>query len=71
MGEGEEGIAASSCDGKNNGLGSCKAHHVSSSPQEDRSVSTCAVGENKSSAEKGRIDRHLMLTDTNESPTVD
>ena len=53
MGEGSERIAASSCDSENNGLGSCEAHHVSRSPEEDRCVSTCAVGEIKGAAEEG------------------
>ena len=32
MGEGSEGIAASSGDSQNNGFGSCEAHHVSIRP---------------------------------------
>jgi hypothetical protein len=36
MGMGPEGIAASSGDSEDNGPGSCKAHHVGISPQEDR-----------------------------------
>ena len=55
MGEGSEGIAASG-DSENNGLGSCEAHHVSSSPQEDRGVSESAVGENKGAAEEGCLE---------------
>jgi hypothetical protein len=34
------------------GLDSRKAHHVNSSPQEDRGVSKSTVGENKISAEE-------------------
>jgi hypothetical protein len=45
MGKGSEGIAASSGDGEDNGPGSCKAHHVSISPEEDRGVSAGTVGE--------------------------
>jgi hypothetical protein len=51
MGKGSEGIAASSCDSEDNGLGSCKAHHVSSSPQEDCGVSAGEVGEVESRKE--------------------
>jgi hypothetical protein len=52
MGEGKKRIAASSCDSENSGLDSRKAHHVNSSPQEDRGVSKSTVGENKISAEE-------------------
>jgi hypothetical protein len=45
MGEHSEGIAASSGGGKNNGLGSCQAHHVGISPQEDRGGTAGKVGE--------------------------
>jgi hypothetical protein len=53
MGEGSKGISISSSDSENNGLGSCEAHHVSRSPQEDRSVPASEMGENKSSTEEG------------------
>jgi hypothetical protein len=71
MGKGSEWVAANQA--RENTPGSCEAHDVSSSPQEDCSVSESAVGENKSAAEEGCLDRtsHLTLTDTNESPTVD
>jgi hypothetical protein len=64
MGEGKKRIAASGCESEDNGRVSYKAHYVSLGPQEDRSVSTCKVGENKSSAEEGCLDRtsHLTLT---------
>jgi hypothetical protein len=52
MGKGSQRITASG-DSENNGLGSCETHHVSRSPQEDRSISAGKVGENKSAAEKG------------------
>jgi len=45
MGEGSEGIAASSGDSENNGLGSCEAHNVGISPQEDRRRSKSEMGE--------------------------
>jgi hypothetical protein len=45
MGESKKRIAASSCDSENNGLGSCEAHYVGFSPQEDRGVSAGKVGE--------------------------
>jgi hypothetical protein len=45
MGEHSEGIAAGSWGGKNNGLGSCQAHHVGIGTQEDRRRSKGAVGE--------------------------
>jgi hypothetical protein len=53
MGKGSEGIPASDGDSENNELGSCKAHHVSGSPQEDRSISAGKVGENKGAAKEG------------------
>jgi hypothetical protein len=72
MGKGSQRITASG-DSENNGLGSRKAHNVSRGPQEDCGVSAGKVGESKSSAKEGCLDRtsHLTLTDTNESPTVD
>lgn len=45
MGKSSEEIAASSGGGKVNGLGSCQAHHVSISPQEDRCGTAGKVGE--------------------------
>jgi hypothetical protein len=44
MGESKQRIAASSCHGENNGLGSREAHHVSRSPEEDRSGTAGEVG---------------------------
>jgi hypothetical protein len=61
MGEDSEGIAASNSGSEDNGLGSGEAHHVSSSPQEDSSVSKSTLGENKSSTEKGRIVSPLRI----------
>ena len=51
MGKGSEGITASSSDSENNGLGSCEAHHVSGSPQEDCSVSTGKMGKDQAPKE--------------------
>jgi len=45
MGKGSEGTEASSGESENNWLGSCKAHHVGGSPQEDRGGTAGAVGE--------------------------
>ena len=56
MGKGSSGIAARNNDGKTNGFGSCKAHHVSGRPQEDRGVSTGKMGEDQT-AEEGCIVR--------------
>jgi hypothetical protein len=56
MGEGPYRITTSG-DTEDNGLGSCEAHYVGVSPQEDRSVPASEVGKNKSSAEEGCIDR--------------
>jgi hypothetical protein len=53
MGEGWEGIAASSIGGENNGLGSCKAHHFGSRTQEDRSGAASAMGEVEGGEEGG------------------
>jgi hypothetical protein len=47
MGWYSEGSAASS---ENNGLGSCQAHHVGGSPQEDRSGATSEMGEAEESS---------------------
>ncbi len=44
MGEGSERIGANTTS-KENGSGPCEAHHVSSSPEEDRSVSKSQMGE--------------------------
>jgi len=53
MGEGAEGIAASSRGSENNGLGSCEAHHVGISPQEDCGGAAGEVGEDTGEAEEG------------------
>jgi hypothetical protein len=45
MGKGWEGIATSSRGSENNWLGTCEAHHVDFSPQEDRGGSAGKVGE--------------------------
>jgi len=42
---GSNGIAASSRGIENNCLGTCEAHHVSISPEEDRRRSKSEVGE--------------------------
>jgi hypothetical protein len=59
MGEGSEGIAASSGGSENNGLGSCEAHHVGISPQEDRGGSKSEMGEVEGRAEEGGLDPGL------------
>jgi hypothetical protein len=45
VGEDSKGIAASSRGIENNCLGTCEAHHVSISPEEDRRRSKSEVGE--------------------------
>ena len=40
---------------KTTGSGSCEAHHVRSSPQEDRSVSTRALGKVEGTTEEGCV----------------
>jgi hypothetical protein len=52
MGEGSEGIAANGAS-ENNGPGSCEAHDVSSSSQEDRGVSAGEMGEGETGEEGG------------------
>jgi hypothetical protein len=54
MGEGSQRITARA-DSENNCLSSCKAHDVSSSPQDDRSFSKNEVGEIEGAAEEGCI----------------
>jgi hypothetical protein len=54
MGEGSQRITTSR-DSENNGLGSCKAHHVSSGSQEDCCVSAGKVGEGEGATEKSRL----------------
>ena len=56
MGESKKRIAASSCHGENNWLGSCEAHHVSGSPQKDCNVSKSTMGKAESSTEEGRLE---------------
>ena len=53
MGKGSEGTEASSGESENNWLGSCKAHHVASRPQEDRGGAAGAVGEGTGGEEGG------------------
>jgi hypothetical protein len=46
VGEDSKGIAASGRGGsENDGFSSCEAHHVSISPEEDRSGTTGTLGE--------------------------
>jgi hypothetical protein len=45
MGEGSEWIAASSGGSENNWVGTCEAHHVGISPQEDRGGAKVTLGE--------------------------
>jgi hypothetical protein len=54
MGKGSQWIAASGEGGENNRFGSCKAHHVGISPQEDRGGAASEVGEVQSS-EEGKV----------------
>jgi tRNA(adenine34) deaminase len=56
MGEDPKGIAASSAGGESKRLGTCEAHHVGSSSQEDRSRARSEVGEAKGAAEEGGIE---------------
>jgi hypothetical protein len=51
MGKGSKGITASSTDRDANGLGSCEAHHVSISSQEDCGISTGKVGKDQAAKE--------------------
>ena len=44
MGKGWEGIAASSRSSESNGLGTCEAHDVGFSPEEDRGRSKSEMG---------------------------
>jgi hypothetical protein len=60
MGKRSQRITASG-DRENNGLDFCETHHVSSSPQEDRSVPTSEMGQAESSAEEGCIVRPLGI----------
>jgi hypothetical protein len=53
MGEGSEWIAARE---GSDGLGSCKAHHVRLSPQEDRGGTKGAVGEGEGGEEEGCLE---------------
>jgi hypothetical protein len=53
MGKGSEWIAAS----ENDGPGSCKAHNVGISPQEDRGGAAGTVGEGEGWEEEGGIER--------------
>jgi len=52
MGKGWEGIAASSRSSENHWLGTCKAHDVSISPEEDCSGAEGTLGEGKGAAEE-------------------
>ena len=51
MGKGSKGIAGSSSE--KNGVGSCEAHHVDISPQEDRRRTKGTLGEGQSGEEEG------------------
>jgi hypothetical protein len=55
MGKGSERTEASS-GSKPNGFGSCEAHHVRISPQEDRGGAEGEVGEGEGSPEEGGIE---------------
>jgi hypothetical protein len=52
MGKGWEGAEASEDSG---GLGSCEAHHVDFSPQEDRGGAAEKVGEGQGGEEEGGV----------------
>lgn len=55
MGESWEGTATSSGGSEDKELGTCKAHDVSSSAEEDRGLSKSAVGEDTGGAEKSGV----------------
>jgi len=60
MGKGSQRITTSG-DSENNGLGSCEAHHVSISPEEDCSISEGEVGEAEGgAAEEGCLEPAIM-----------
>jgi hypothetical protein len=56
MGEDSKGIAASSGGSQNDWFGSCKAHDVGVSPEEDRSGTAGEMGEVQSSEEEGGLE---------------
>jgi hypothetical protein len=56
MGKCSKGIAASECS---DGFGSCQAHYVGVSPQEDRGGTAGAVGEGEDGQEEGGVGRTL------------
>jgi hypothetical protein len=56
MGKRAETVAASSGCSENNGRGSCQAHHVGFSPQEDRGGCAGEVGEDTGAAEEGGVE---------------
>jgi hypothetical protein len=56
MGEDSKGIAASSGGSQNDWFGSCKAHDVGVSPEEDRSGTAGEMGEVQSSKEEGGLE---------------
>jgi hypothetical protein len=62
MGEGWEGIAASS--GENNFVGSCETHHVSGRQEEDRGRHTPTLGEVQGGEEEGGLEpaAYVFLT---------
>jgi len=55
MGKGSEGIAASSRGSENNWLGTCQAHNVNFSPQEDRGGTAGEVGEGEGRTEERKV----------------
>jgi hypothetical protein len=55
MGEGSEGIAASSRGGESDKLGSCETHHVSISPQKNFGVPASEMGEGEGGSEGGSV----------------
>jgi hypothetical protein len=61
LGKSAEWIAAN--DGSA-GLGSCKAHHVGVSPQEDRGGTAGAVGKGAGGEEEGGLEQHVRAVQT-------
>ncbi|HXM13311.1 MAG TPA: hypothetical protein VN946_25405 [Terriglobales bacterium] len=55
MGEGTRRVATNS-SGEGDGLGSCEAHNVGISPQEDRGGTKGAVGEDTGAGEESGVE---------------
>jgi hypothetical protein len=69
-GEGPHYIAGNSSE--NDGLGTCEAHHVGISPQEDRGGAAEKLDTGKGGEEEGSIGPNWSrFPDKHESPTLD